>query len=197
MGKMRPHRRGSRKSGAPWEPSPEQLQIYADCLRGNQTQKAVGAGVGLNQSQMSKLVARIDRWMIPRIMDNIRAMRVNHYGRVMDIYREAMDEAIRLKAEKKTGVAPLLGVALKALFDARQMFGANEAEKLAAESLERIAGVPRPDAIKMRIRELEVSFNDARTMIVEAQADTAAGGAIDPEDVFEFEEDDPEILDQE
>lgn len=177
--------RATRSQGrhkAAWAPSPEQLAIYEAAIRGDMTQRAVAKQVGCAESNISRLISRIDRWLVPQFMDRIREIKANHTSRLMYFERQAMAEWHRSKkvkvtkkvrtsgqtvtteeiGESVTGDPRYLQTAMDALEQVRVMWGMNEPEKIQGETLLRVGGVDREQALRMRLAEVQEAYDHAR-----------------------------------
>jgi hypothetical protein len=180
-----------------WEPSPEQLEVYARVIKGDKTQAEVAKSVGVTQPAISRLVSRIDRWLAPQWMDNIRQIKAGHTSRLMHIFKELMsgwenskkrhratrqstpgaDGTIRQveTIEIRAGDPNFLKGAIEALEQIRIMWGMNAPEKVEGETTLRVGGLNRSVAIEKRRQELEAALVDSQ----KAQEELNAGQGDD------------------
>ena len=83
------------------QPTTEQLAVYADFISGK-TQEQVAAKHGMSRNNVGNLVRKIDRWLIPQFMDDIRGIKCQHTQRLLHIVSEAMGAWERSKRDKVT-----------------------------------------------------------------------------------------------
>lgn len=81
-------KRNTRELG-PWEPDTRDMQIYALVSRG-QSQKKVAAKFDLSPTSIHFITKKIDGWLAPQLMSQIREIKAGHTSRLMHIYQEAM-----------------------------------------------------------------------------------------------------------
>jgi hypothetical protein len=167
----------------PWEPTPEQLDIYRQYISGNQSQGELAKRIGKPLSTLSALLNRIDRWLIPHMMDRIREVKANHTSRLLHIYETSMKEWEKSKkpriqvrkrpsagdakkmelvdttAENRPGEGRFLQIAMSALGDIRKMWGMDAPEKVEGETTLRVGGLPRAEAIRKRASEFLEALN--------------------------------------
>lgn len=89
------------RTKGPWEPTAEQLEIYAAVCRGDRSQQQIGDAYDVTQQRISSLAARIDKWLAPQLMEQIRELKAGHTSRLMHIYQEAMRAWERSKTPGK------------------------------------------------------------------------------------------------
>jgi hypothetical protein len=156
----------------PWEPSPEQLEIYYAALAGNKSYAQVSRDFKKAPNYVSDLIRQIDAWLVPQWMDRIREIKSNHSQRLMVIYRESMqqwfaskekkgtwkkkDDKFQLeRVESQSGDQRHLKTAMEALRDIRLIWGMQAPEKVEGETVLRIGGLDRREAIRRRKAELD------------------------------------------
>ena len=86
----------------PWEPSVQDLEIYALVIEGTLTQGQIGEKYGVSQPAVSMCCRRIDRWLIPQYMDHIREEKARQTEHLWHIFREAMGGWRESKKSAKT-----------------------------------------------------------------------------------------------
>lgn len=185
--KKRPGRKSKAESGAlsaprtsrrrakgEWEPSPRQLEIYADLHRGDLTQGDVAKKYGLTRQRVGAIKDQINKYLVPIYMDSIRELRCEHTQRLMHIYQEAM---AAWEASKKPGIVEESGVSVKgpydktttrhqtgdssylrearaALSEIRRVWGADTPIEVKHTGEIRVAGMPIEDAIAAKQAQL-------------------------------------------
>lgn len=159
---------GSRK-GAPWEPSAEQLQVYAEVVKG-QHPKIVAAMFAISTRSVMRYCEQINDWLVPQYMDKIKAMKADHAEKLMHVYLENMAAWERSKedAEETTetegttangmvstsqtkrkgqvGNPSYLESAKDALKQIREIWGANAPLKIEHSGELRVAGMSVDEA---------------------------------------------------
>jgi hypothetical protein len=163
---------GKGRGERPWEPTPEDLELYYFWLKKDFTYRQVGHQFDKDASAVCRLIQKIDRWLIPQWMDKIREVKAQHCQRLMLIYREAMEEWERSKqkrviwkksgdkmvidrVESQTGDERHMKTAMDALLQIRMIWGMNAPEKVEGETVLRVGGLDRAEAIARRKAELE------------------------------------------
>ena len=184
MGKRKTVRR-SKRSAEPWEPSPTQLEIYADVSRGL-AQRDVAKIHGVKQPAVSKICKRIEEWLVPQMMESIREIKARHTAHLMHVFQEAMaawersklpafsttrkeseengDERTRTK-KGQTGNSTYLSEARAALKEIRQIWGADAPIEVQHSGEIRVAGM---SAEEMK-EHVASQLDDARKMIIEVK----------------------------
>ncbi len=102
-------RKGGRPSnGKPWEPDERDMEIYAKVC-GGQSLGEVGKLYDLTAPRIHVIVHRIDGWLAPQLMEQIREIKANHTARLMHVYTEAMKEWERSKLPGMTVMKKKIG----------------------------------------------------------------------------------------
>lgn len=173
--RQKPKTNGQAKKRAEWEPSPRQLQIYAELHRGDVTQTDVGRKFGTTQKNVSVIKRRVEKWLVPQYVDSIREMRVEHTQRLMHIYAEAMkaweaskQPAVEVtesesdtrggvqtrKTTEQVGNPAFLSQARAAMNEIREMWGANAPIEVRHSAEVRVAGMSLDQAIMQKQNQL-------------------------------------------
>lgn len=162
--------------GKAWEPDARQLEIYHAYVSGG-TVRSVAATFGMARSSAHLLVSKVNAWLVPQWMSDIRDLKTEHAERLMEVYREAMAGWERSKVPavtRRAGVGPqgavdvtttagqtgdprYLAEARAALREIRDIWGANAPARVQVNHEHRLAGKSPEEAkaaIFGRLREL-------------------------------------------
>lgn len=173
---------GAANSSGPWEPDAEQMAIYAAVCRGEK-QRDVAAARGITQQRVSALCKKIDAWLWPQYMDEIRELKARHTQSLMHIFAESMAAWERSKrpgkvrtvkhstgenggldrtrrTEPQVGDPRYLAEARAALDDIRKMWGADKppVDKPEGAEDERVAGMSREDALRQQAARIHAAL---------------------------------------
>ncbi len=89
------------KSGASWEPDSRDLDIYHKHCKGI-SQPTIAKEWGITQQRVSKIVQRINEWLVPQYLSRIKNIKAEHTERLMIIFSEAMEAWRRSKEDAVT-----------------------------------------------------------------------------------------------
>jgi hypothetical protein len=143
------------------QPTPEHLAIYADYISGKSLD-FVAAKYGCHKSWVSAITRKVDRWLVPQFMGDIREIKCQHTERLLHIVCEAMGAWERSKQPKvrishkrgedgkltvdgitrepQAGNPTFLATAMKALEDIRKVWGADAPVRVEVDGEIRVAG---------------------------------------------------------
>lgn len=164
----------ARKQG-PWEPSAEDLAVYADRISGTMTLQEIGDKHNLSKQTVWNHCKRIDAWLWPQRIEEIREIKARHESHLYHVFREAMRAWERSKRAKRKTVLKTIGVktettktvelrhgdprhltnAMKALNDIREIWGANAPLEIQHVGEPRVAGRNREDVIREKIEQMQ------------------------------------------
>src|SRR3990167_3352660 len=82
------------------QPPPEEIAIYADYISGATLSKLVAKYGFSNTSAVAVIVKKIDKWLIPQFMGDIREIKCQHTERLLYIVSEAMGAWEKSKWDK-------------------------------------------------------------------------------------------------
>ena len=159
--KGRPRPSSRHNKGVPWEPCTRDLEIYASVTAGN-SETVTGKAFKLSQVRIHQICKRIDVWLAPQFMEEIREMRARHTSHLMHVFHEAMaawersklDEQIltvekqgdgvknTMRKKGQSGSALFLQEARAALAEIRKIWGADAAIDIRHSGEIRVAGRP-------------------------------------------------------
>ena len=162
---------GPARRQGPWDPSAGDLAIYADKCRGTMTLVEIGIKYGVSKDVVWKRCKRIDAWLWPQRVEEIREIKARHEGHLAHVFREAMRAWERSKrAKRKTVLKTIdgktetqktvelrhgdprhLANAMKALNDIRDIWGANAPLEVMHVGEPRVAGRNREEVIREKI----------------------------------------------
>jgi hypothetical protein len=189
MDEPRPHygdrRKGKRgyppnKTPEPWTPTPQQLEGYHYAITGHHSQREAAEKFGISAHTVNDWTHKIDAWLVPQWMDRIREIKSNHCQRLMIIFDESMQQWFKSKEKKVSwkrdkdgkmivdrvesshGDSRHLKSAMDALLQIRVIWGMNAPEKVEGETVLRIGGLDRAEAIARRQAELSAAQNVER-----------------------------------
>lgn len=77
-------------AGPSGEPDGRDLEIYHAVCEGRLSQRDIGKKFNMSQQGVSKLFKRVNDWMVPQMMTDIRAIKTAHTQSLMNIYRESI-----------------------------------------------------------------------------------------------------------
>lgn len=115
--KGRQRRKGkAAQHGRSHEPTSEELAVYADWIRGL-SYSAVAEKYGYkSKSTVHDVCKKVNAWLTPQFMHDIRQIRCEHTQRLLHIYAEAMAAWERSKENAvslKDSLAPALAIKVK------------------------------------------------------------------------------------
>jgi len=184
----RPKRGRQISRRAEWEnkgiPSAEQLSMYADYISG-MTLKNVSAKYAFaSTSQPSIIIKRVNRWLVPKFMGDIREIKCEHTERLLHIASEAMTawerskrdkvqfehergddgklKLLKMKREPQAGNPTFLATAMKALEDIRKVWGADAPVRMEVSGEIRVAG----RTVEQARMELATQMEQARMRLL-------------------------------
>lgn len=160
---VRTRKRVTDKSKA-WEPTPRQLEMYHAVCQG-QTYREVAQKYKVTFQNVHYAVQRISSWLAPQLVDSIRQIKAEHTTSLMHIFRQSMEawersklDAVTIKeiavssdknsegveVERTTkgqaGDSKFLSEARAALYQVREIWGANSPIRVEHSDAERVAG---------------------------------------------------------
>lgn len=173
----------------PYQPSTQQLEIYA-AISSGKTQQSIAEQFSVTRQRIAAVCVQVERWLLPQYMDDIRQIKTRHSEHLWHIFREAMAAWERSKqdAESTTekesaGVVEItrttkgqsgdsrhLDVATKALQDIRKIWGADAPIEMRFHGELRVAGKSVDEAN----RELAEEIEKARQRLLAVTTGTAA-----------------------
>lgn len=169
---------GAAQKVGPWEPDEQQLAIYAEAIRGTPYTK-IGERHGCTRSNVCKLVKKINEWLWPQRMEQVREIKAEHTESLMVIFREAMaawerskrpEGTIRVKhggqhgkersrtLKGQAGNPAFLQEARAALAEIRRIWGADAPITHQHTGEVRVAGVSREQAIQDQIQRMQAAL---------------------------------------
>ena len=169
---------GPARGQGPWDPSAGDLAIYADKCRGTMTLVEIGIKYGVSKDVVWKRCKRIDAWLWPQRVEEIREIKARHEGYLFHIFRESIRAWERSRrAKRKTVIRTVpdgkgkaetvktveltsgdprhLANAMKALNDIREIWGANAPLAIQHVGEPRVAGRNREDVIREKIAQMQ------------------------------------------
>ncbi len=172
----KPHK-GKGVKRDPGKPPPRDIEIYNKVASGGRTYAEIGEEYGnLTAGRISQIVRRVDEYIFPQLVDDIRKIKIEQTGELQHVYREAMDAWERSKQDEVTvrdGFTPMgttkittkkgqvgnpafLNVAMKAKEDIRKIWGADA--PLRTENIHdiRVAGQTREEWSEQVMKRIEV-----------------------------------------
>lgn len=143
----------------PWEPDERDMAIYAKVCAG-QTLTETAKQFDITHPRVHVIVQKIDNWLAPQLMGQIREIKANHTTRLMHVYVEAMAAWERSKLDETTyrakenimgketmvthkgqaGNSSFLSEARAALNEIRDIWGANAPLQIEYSGEVRVAG---------------------------------------------------------
>lgn len=172
-----PKRQRAGRPKGPYEPSPRDLEIYAGICEGRTT-RDLGNEYELSHRRIRAIRDRVDDWLIPQWMEQIRRLKSRHSESLMFLYREAVagwrrsqEDVVTLtqrtgngsdagqttsthQSKSQAGHAPFLTEARAALADIRKIWGADAPVSVVHSDEDRVAGRPRQEVIREQIEVL-------------------------------------------
>lgn len=93
----------ARRHKKEWEPSPQQLEIYAKVCEGRGTHAQIATEHDVTRSRITQIVKEVDDWLWPQMFDAIREVKTRQTNQLLHIFREAMQawERSKLNAERE------------------------------------------------------------------------------------------------
>lgn len=144
------------------QPSPEEIAVYADYISGGTILSLMAKYGYASTNSITAIVKKIDKWLIPQFMGDIRAIKCQHTERLLHIVSEAMaawerskrdkvqfeherDDTgrltlLKMKREAQAGNPTFLATAMKALEDVRKIWGADAPVRMEVSGEIRVAG---------------------------------------------------------
>lgn len=139
----------NRKNKAWIGPSERDMEIYSHVCDGNTT-RDTAAKFSLTSGRITQICQRIDQWVYGQHAARVKEIKSNHTTRLMHLYQEAMtawekskldaevltvetsgeDTKKRIQRHGQAGDPRFLAEARDALFQIREIWGANEPEKV-------------------------------------------------------------------
>lgn len=159
----------------PWEPSPLEMEVYAEVTRGVLNYIQIAAKFDISTATITVWKKKIEEWLVPQYAEGVRELKAQHTEMLMHVFREAMAawEASKRPGASRTttsgkdgterrrtvkgqnGDARYLAEAQKALDSIRAIWGANAPIEMKHSGEMRVAGVKREDAIRNRLTMLQ------------------------------------------
>ena len=160
------------RNGKEWEPEPRDLEMYAMVVEGVKTFDEIGKEFNLHKSNVSRISKKIDKWLTPQWMDDIRSIKSRHTENLFHIFQQAMRswedskcDEVTVKTEEitvgdeglpgektttttkqnKVGNPAFLSQARAALQDIRKIWGADEPIEHRHSGDIRVAGMSRTE----------------------------------------------------
>ena len=170
---------GAAKQAGPWEPDEHQMSVYAAVVRGDRSYREIAGEFKISKARVCQLVKKINGWLWPQRMDEIREIKAEHTERLLHVYGEAMAAWERSKLDEETtrvktggqhgpeksrvrkgqaGNPAFLQEARAALAEIRRIWGADAPITHQHTGEVRVAGVSREEAIGRQIAAMQAAL---------------------------------------